>query len=280
MIFPRDAMLRLTCTAETTIPIEADCITPNELAGKSVREIAELPVQHGNATAPLGAFFRVEGDAGDQQIVLAGDCSRVKLAGAGMTSGHLIVEGDIGMHAGAEMRGGSIDIRGNAGDWAGAEMRGGTLRIRGNAGNLVGSCYRGGRIGMRGGMILIDGNAGHEVGHNLRRGFIAVGGSIGDFAGVSMIAGTLFVFGEAGLRLGAGMRRGTIATFDKPPELLATFAYDCLLEPLFLQMYFRALRDAGFRITDDQSRGRFHRYSGDLVSLGKGEVLVLAENGG
>lgn len=269
-------MLRLTATVATTIPIEAECIVPNALAGKSAREIAELPVQYGNSPAPLGEFFRVEGSAADQQVVLAGDCSHVKLAGAGMTSGKLTIEWDIGMHVGSGMRGGTIDVGGSAADWAGAEMRGGTLRIRGNAGNLVGSCYRGARIGMRGGMILVDGNAGDEIGHNLRRGFIAIGGNAGDFAGVSMIAGTLVVFGEAGARLGAGMKRGTIAALGKPPELLPSFAYACEWEPLFLRMYSRALRSAGFRVADERMCGRFHRYNGDLVALGKGEILVFA----
>jgi formylmethanofuran dehydrogenase subunit C len=267
-------MLRLTSIGNTTIPVEAEWIVPDLLAGKTAREIAGLPVQYGNAPAPLGEFFRVEGDAGDQEIVLAGDCSRVKLVGAGMKSGKMIVEGNIGMHVGAEMQGGSIEIQGHAADWAGAEMRGGALRIRGNAGDLVGACYRGGRVGMRGGAIIVDGNAGNEVGHSLRRGFIAIGGRVGDFAGVSMIAGTIFTFGETGKRLGAGMKRGTIATFGAAPELLPTFRFACRLEPLFLRMYFLWLRDAGFPVADEHARGICSRYCGDLVALGKGEILV------
>ncbi|MBI3864254.1 MAG: formylmethanofuran dehydrogenase subunit C [Planctomycetia bacterium] len=270
-------MLRLTYTGNTTIPLEAEWIVPDRLVGRTAREIANLPVQYGNAAVPLGEFFRVEGDAGDHEIVLAGDCSRVKLVGAGMKKGKLTVEGNIGMHVGAEMKGGLIEIRGDAADWAGVEMRGGTLRIRGNAGHLVGGCYRGGRTGMRGGTILVDGNVGNELGHSLRRGFITVGGSLGDFAGVSMIAGTIFAFGEAGLRLGAGMKRGTIAAFGRPPELLSTFRYACRLEPLFLRPYFRWLRTAGFPVAAEHEHGACHRYSGDLVSLGKGEILVFGD---
>src|SRR6187399_2351262 len=110
-------MIRLTCNSPTTIPIEAECITPNGLAGKTAAEIAALPVQHGNASVSLGEFFRVEGDATDQNIVLDGDCSRVKMIGAEMTSGQITIESNVGMHVGAEMRGGAIDIKGNAGDW-------------------------------------------------------------------------------------------------------------------------------------------------------------------
>lgn len=268
-------MLQLTYLSTTTIPVEAECITPNALAGKTAAEIAVLPVQHGNAPAPLGDFFRLEGDAGDEQIVIHGDCSRVKGVGAGMTSGRLIIEGNIGMHVGAEMRGGTIDVKGNAGDWAGAEMRGGTIHIRGNAGHLVGAGYRGSRFGMRGGVIFVAGKAGNEVGSGMRRGLIAVGGEVADFAGVSMIAGTILLFGKCGVRTGAGMKRGTIAVFGDKPQLLPTFRFDCLYHPAFLRLYLRYLRAASFPIADNFFQGSYRRYSGDLVTLGKGEILVL-----
>src|SRR5437660_5320930 len=101
-------MLRLKYLGNTSIPVEAEAITPDNFAGKSVAEIAALPVQHGNAQAPLGEFFTVEGNAEDREIVLEGDCSRVKLMGAAMTSGRITVHGDVGMHLGAEMTGGEI----------------------------------------------------------------------------------------------------------------------------------------------------------------------------
>ncbi len=268
-------MLQLTYTSTTTIPVEAECIAPNTLAGKTAEEIAQLPVQHGNAPAPLGEFFRIEGDAADQTIVIKGECSRVKLVGASMTSGSITVEGNIGMHLGAEMRGGSIEVRGNAGDWAGAEMHGGTIRIRGDAGHLVGAGYRGSRFGMCGGVILVDGNAGNEVGRGMRRGLIAIGGSVGDFAGVSMIAGTLFLFGKCGVRTGAGMKRGTVVAFGEKPQLLPTFRFACVYQPVFLRTYLRSLREAGFPVATAFHEGEFRRYNGDLVTLGKGEILVF-----
>lgn len=268
-------MLRLTYIGTTTIPVEAECIAPNELFGKTNAEIAALPVQHGNAPAPLGEFFKVEGDASDQHIVLDGDCSRVKWVGANMTSGRLTIESNIGMHCGAEIRGGSIEVHGNTGDWLGAEMRGGTIHIRGNAGHLVGGCYRGGRAGMRGGMILVDGNAGNEVGGHMRRGLIAIGGDVADFPGVSMLAGSVFVFGKCGQRAGAGMKRGTLAFFGDTPQLLPTFRRACRYEPNFLRVYLRELRRIGFAVADELIHGSYVRHSGDLVSLGKGEILVF-----
>src|SRR5947209_5742906 len=115
-------MLVLQYHSTTTIPVEAECLTPDTLQGKSVTEIAALPVQHGNAEAPLGEFFTVAGDANDGEIRIEGDCRRVKLIGTGMTRGRIEVRGNVGMHLGAEMTGGEIHVHGDAGDWVGAEM--------------------------------------------------------------------------------------------------------------------------------------------------------------
>ncbi len=266
-------MLKLTYFSDTTIPVEAECLTPDNLAGKSPAEIAALPVQHGNAAVPLGEFFRVAGDAGDQEIHIEGDCTRVKLIGAGMTAGRVTVHGNVGMHLGAEMRGGEIHVHGRAGDWVGAEMRGGRIHVHGDAGHLVGAGYRGSRLGMRGGAILIDGKAGNEIGSTMRRGLIAVGGDVGDFPGVSLIAGSVMLFGRPGVRLGAGMKRGSVVLFGAEPALLPTFRYDCSYRPVFLEIYLRQLRAWGFGPAEIPAGGLYRRFSGDLVALGKGEVL-------
>jgi formylmethanofuran dehydrogenase subunit C len=266
-------MLLLQYHATTTIPVEAECLTPDHLAGKSLAEIAALPVQHGNAAAPLGDFFKVSGDAADGAITIEGDCGRVKWIGAGMTRGRITIHGPAGMHLGAEMTGGEIVVHGSASDWVGAEMRGGRIHVHGDAGHLVGAVYRGGSVGMRGGVILIDGRAGNEVGAAMRRGLIAVGGDTGDFPGVSMIAGSLFLFGQPGVRAGAGMKRGTLAVFAASLSLLPTFRYDCDYRPVFLRLYLRQLQEWGFVVRPEHFEGTWRRYSGDLVSLGKGEVL-------
>jgi formylmethanofuran dehydrogenase subunit C len=265
-------MLHLRYRGQTTIPVEAECLTPDNLAGKSLAEIALLPVQHGNAPAPLGEFFDIGGDPSDGELVIEGDCRRVKLIGSGMTRGRITIHGDAGMHLGAEIRGGEIHVHGNATDWVGAEMHGGRIHVRGDAGHLIGAAYRGAPVGMRGGVILIEGKAGNEIGAHMRRGLIAIGGDCGDFAGVGLIAGSVFVFGQLGVRLGAGMKRGTIAVWSQP-ALLGTFRYDCEYQPVFMAMYLRQLRAWGFPLKD-ATPGVWRRYSGDLVALGKGEVLV------
>jgi formylmethanofuran dehydrogenase subunit C len=266
-------MLVLRYRSTTTIPVEAEIITPDQLAGKSTAEIAALPVQHGNAQAPLGEFFSVEGDAADQDVLVEGDCGRVKLLGAMMKSGKLTIRGNAGMHVGAEMTGGEIQVHGSAGDWVGAEMRGGRIHVHGDAGHLVGAGYRGSRLGMRGGVILIDGKAGNEIGSAMRRGLIAIGGDTGDFPGVSLIAGSVFVFGTPGIRVGANMKRGTVALFGPEAPLLPTFRFDCVYRPVFMNLYLRQLARWGFAPAAHHRDGCYRRYSGDLVSLGKGEIL-------
>jgi formylmethanofuran dehydrogenase subunit C len=267
-------MLQLTYQGSTSIPVEAECITPDNLRGKSPAEIAQLPVQHGNTQVPLGEFFRVVGDAGDGDIVLEGDCGRVKWIGAGMTAGRITVRGNAGMHLGAEMTSGTIHVHGHAGDWVGGEMRGGLIHVHGDAGHLVGAAYRGSRLGMRGGVILVDGRAGNEVGAIMRRGLIAVGGEVGDFPGVSLIAGSLFLFGGCGVRPGAGMKRGTLAFAGTEPTLLPSFRLTCTYRPVFLALYLRQLRQWGFAFDDRFLGGSWRRHAGDLVALGKGEILV------
>jgi formylmethanofuran dehydrogenase subunit C len=266
-------MLVLTYHSTTTIPVEAECLTPDHLAGKTAAEILALPLQHGNAQVPLAECFTVTGDASDQDIVIEGDCGRVKWIGAGMTRGRITIHGHAGMHLGAEMAGGEIQLHGNAGDWVGAEMRGGRIHVHGNAGHLVGAAYRGSRSGTRGGVILVEGNAGNEIGGTMRRGFIAIGGDTGDFVAVSLIAGTVFVFGKPGIRVGAGMKRGTLAFFGERPPLLPTFRFDCLYRPVFMSLYLRQLRTWRFPVAEEFLDGLYERYSGDLVALGKGEIL-------
>jgi formylmethanofuran dehydrogenase subunit C len=266
-------MLTLRYNNATTIPVEAEVIAPEHFAGKSAREIAALPVQHGNAQAPLGEFFAVDGNADDGRVVVEGDCCRVKLIGSGMQSGTITVRGNAGMHLGAEMRGGAIHVLGNVGDWVGAELRGGVIHVHGDAGHHAGAGYRGSRLGMRGGRLLIDGNAGNEIGSGMRRGLIAIGGDAGDFTGVGLIAGSILVFGKTGIRVGANMRRGTIALFGPPTPLLPTFHFDCVYQPVFMRLYLRLLERHGFTHEARHRTGSYRRFSGDLVASGKGEVL-------
>ena len=127
---------------------------------------------------------------------------------------------------------------------------------------------------MTGGTILVDGNAGNETGCTMRRGLIAIGGSAGDMVGFNMIAGTVFVFGECGIRPGAGMRRGTLGLFGpNPPQLLPSFRYASTYSSQSVRLILKTLKDKGFRVDDTLLSSEFDLYHGDLVALGKGEIL-------
>ena len=265
--------LRLEYTARTTLPVEVEGLLPSAVAGKSPAEIERFEVFHGNRRLPLAEFFRVSGDGADGRIEFLGDLGGVHWIGAGLAAGEIHVLGNAGRHVGSEMTGGAITVEGDAGDWLGGQMAGGTIRVRGRAGDLVGAAYRGSPRGMTGGTIVVDGPAGSEIGHAMRRGLIAVGGA-GDAAGFNMLAGTILVLGPCGIRHGAGMRRGTIGLFGpQRPPLLPTFAYGCRFRPLFLPMLEKELRRLRASASLPQCVDLYH---GDLVSLGRGEILMPA----
>jgi len=266
-------MLRLTPRISDAVPIEAGAIAPDRLAAVSPEQLPRTLLQHGNREVPLGDLFDLEGSASDGCVEIDGDCSRLKNLGQRMAGGSLIIRGSAGMHLGAEMTGGRITVHGDVSDWLGAEMTGGLVRVHGRAGHLVGAAYRGGTKGMRGGAILIDGDAGDEVGASMRRGLIAVGGVCGAMAGISMIAGSVIAFGGIGRRPGAGMKRGSIVVMQGALDLPRTFRDSGSFEPLFLQLYFRQLREWGFAPVDVKRGRLFRRFIGDLLALGKGEIL-------
>jgi formylmethanofuran dehydrogenase subunit C len=270
-------MLRLIVKELDRIPVDAEAIAPDRLAGMPGSEIAAMPIRHGNRELRIADLFEVDGDAGDSCVEIVGDCSSIKGLGSGMASGRLTIHGNAGMHTGAVMSGGRIDVYGDAADWLGAEMRGGAIRVHGNTGDCAGSAYRGGRMGMRGGIILIDGDAGEETGASMRRGLIAVGGRCGGMAGVSMIAGSLLACRGIGPRPGAGMRRGSIIVMDglvEPPPTF--FRHTADYDPAFLRLYFSYLRSEGFPLPAIEPARLFRRYAGDLLALGKGEILVAS----
>lgn len=268
--------LKLTYLRTHSAPVELQNFTPDALRALSVAEIERLTAFVGNRQVPLAELFRVEGDAADMQLELAGDLSGVHWIGAKMAAGTIRVEGSAGRHVGSEMRGGAIHVSGDAGDWAGGEMHGGLIHIRGAAGNLVGAAYRGSRRGMTGGTLLVHGTVGNEIGHTMRRGLIAVGGC-GDFAGINMIAGTILVFGEAGFRTGAGMRRGTIGLLgDRPPRILPTFRRGASDKLLIMTLVLRELEQLGYPFSRSLLDASYQTWHGDEVTVGRGELLLRA----
>ena len=146
--------------------------------------------------------------------------------------------------------------------------------VRGSAGRRLGGVLAGERAGMRGGEILVHGDAGDEAGAGLRRGLIAVAGTLGAAAGVRALAGTLVALGGVGPRPGAAMRRATIVAMT-PVTPLPTYALAAVYRPPFLRLALNHLRALGLAVTDEQIEGRYARWSGDGLELGRGEILIL-----
>lgn len=265
--------LKLTLHTSPDVPLEAPCLNPDTLAGMTADIVAAQKVMHGNQAATVGDFFKVAGKA-NGTLELEGDLSRVKYIGAGMQSGNLYVNGNVGQHLGAGMSGGDIRVDGDAGDWVAPEMRGGRVSVTGNAGHLVGSAPRGSAMGMLGGEIMIHGNVRNETGHAMRNGLIAVGGTSGDFTGVNMLAGTIVVIGDMGIRSGAGMQRGSIVSMN-PAEMLPTFTHACVYRPDFLRLLLLHIKSAGLPVNDDYIEGAYDRWCGDAVEVNRGEILLL-----
>ncbi|QGJ70908.1 Formylmethanofuran dehydrogenase subunit C [Planctomycetales bacterium 10988] len=269
-------LLRLRQSPSLALTVEQ--IDPLGLREKSIEEIEQLPVFHGNERLPLAEWFEITGNPQSERIVIEGDCSRVHRLAAGMLGGELIAEGDVGRHFAAEMKAGEVELRGNAGDFCAAQMHGGTLIARQNVGHYTAAAYPGSRRGMRGGEIIIHGSAGNHLAQTMRRGTIVVCGETGRAAGFDMIAGSLFLLGSVGTEVGAEMRRGTIALFQKElPSLLPTFLPACEIELPFMGYYLKTLQKR-FSIPALHLTSRYQRFCGDLATLGKGEILHCIES--
>jgi formylmethanofuran dehydrogenase subunit C len=257
----------------SSIPVEADSISPDRFLGLSLSEVAALPAFYGRRKVTLGDLFEIDGANADA-ITVSGDLTAVKKIGYGMSRGQVTVAGDVGPHTGAFMTGGELTVQGNAGDWLGAHIHGGRIVVDGDAANFVGAAYSGEARGATGGTIVVRGRAGREVGGRMRRGLIVILGDTGEFAGAGMVAGSIFVGGRLGARPGAGMKRGTIVAFGETPALLPTFTYSCTYRPVSLRPYLRQLSAWGLAGEAELADGAFRRYLGDMNTVGKGEILI------
>jgi formylmethanofuran dehydrogenase subunit C len=263
----------LTLRETLSIPLEADCVTPDNLGDKSADDIRSQTVYWGNKKKTLGDFFEVAGEKSDR-ITVVGDCQKVKLIGHKMSRGSILVKGNVGYNTGSYMTGGSIAIEGNAADYLGAMMEGGLIRITGNTGHFTGGAYKGETVGMAGGEIVVEGNAGHETGSFMRRGLIAVGGDAGDFTGLFMLAGTIMILGKAGERPGANMKRGTIILMNQV-KLLPSFYENCVFTSPAVEMALGRARELGLK---PPVNGSYVRHTGDVNIAGKGEILMRVVN--
>ena len=242
------------------------------LVGKTIAEIERIELGTTRIRVTVGDAFRIrEGDP--DTIVIEGGSARLDRVGAGMTSGSIRVEGEVGVEAGRLMSGGQLTIRGDAGPFAGSRMKGGTLDIEGYAGERLGGPLSGETAGMSGGVLYVRGDAGPRAGDRLRRGFILIEGRAGAYAGSRMIAGTLAIGGEAGDLPGYLMGRGTIL-LGRGATLFSPSFGDCGEHDLVAaQLLANYIAQASAKLAQ-LFRRPLRRLAGDLAALGKGEILL------
>lgn len=241
------------------IPIEAEGITTDSFLSKKPEDIT---VWSGNREKRLTDLFdvNIEGSAGtadDIEIVLSGDCSRVKRVGEYMTGGKITINGDIGMHCGNFMSGGVIEISGNADSWLGREMQGGRIICHGNAGDYCGSGYRGEKKGMTGGTIEVFGNSGDFSAETMTGGEIIIHGNAGHAPGAEMHGGILKIYGRCCMPC-ANMDGGTGYVFGTAHDILPTF-------------------EKKGEITDKESGQTLTEFNGDLAKRKANGKLFVAK---
>ncbi len=228
-----------------------------------------MSIWEGNKKRTLGDLFKIEHDVNSESaeviIQFFGDLSKVRRIGTRMSTGKIIVHGDVGMHLGEEMRGGTITVKGNVGSWAGCMMKNGIIEIKGNAGDYIGANYRGATLkGMNGGVIIVHGNAGNEVGCFMRNGFIKICGNVDQFAGVHMRGGTILIQKNSGMRAGAQMVGGKIVICGFIPSILPTFQIDSIKK--------------NTKVDKGKVSGPFYRFIGDISEVGEGKLFVSKNN--
>ena len=261
-------MINLYAKREFTLSIFAECITPDNFQGKTIEEIEALKVWEGNKEKKLGELFKVEKIKKEEEkkpiITIYGDLSKIRKIGAEMTTGEIVIHGNVGMYLGQEMKGGKITVRGNAAGWVGTMIKGGTIEIFGNAGDYLGAPYRGSTQGMRGGKIIVHGNVGNEAGAHMRKGIIKIYGAAGQFTGLRMRNGTIYVKENCGGRVGACMTGGKIVVGGYLESVMPTFTIDSIKKKVKIE-------------ENEKIEGPFYLFIGDLTENGEGKLYVSKE---
>ncbi|KQT77299.1 formylmethanofuran dehydrogenase subunit C [Methylobacterium sp. Leaf466] len=264
-------MSTLTLRQEPPERLDLLPVTPLSLSGLSEAEAARLPVGTSRRGLTLGDCFSLSLDGSDT-LTIEGGSARLDGVGGSLSAGVIRVVGDVGQRLGAGMSGGTLTVTGSAGPFAGAGATGGTITIEGDAGDHAGGAVYAAKAGLDGATLVIRGRAGDHLGDRMRRGLLLVG-QAGAYAGARMIAGTIAAQ-SVGDHPGYGMRRGTILTGGHgalSPSFVATGTHDLV----FLRLLARSLRTISAPHAD-LAAGALTRYSGDLATLGKGELWVAA----
>ena len=139
--------MSLIFTLKTTQNFKLNCskLTPNNLAGLSIDQIAKLKLGENKYSSQVADFFTIAGDD-TQNIIFKNTNENLDFIGANMSQGSITVCGDVGDRLGDKMRRGTILVEGNAGDYAGSRMLAGTIGIYGKTGAYTGYAMKRGTI--------------------------------------------------------------------------------------------------------------------------------------
>ena len=224
-------------------------------------------IWEGNRRRSLGELFDIQGENEDslENIVLQirGDLRKVRMIGANMTGGRILIKGDVGMHLGERMKGGEIIVEGNVDSWAGCMMTGGRIEVKGSAGDYLGAPYRGSRNGMKGGAIIVHGDVGNETGCFMSGGAIKIYGNARDFVGIHMNGGGILVRGDCQDRPGANMLNGKIVICGHVSSILSTFTIEDVRKSV--------------KVDGERIEGPFYRFTGDIADKGQGRLYISKE---
>ena len=140
-------MSNLIFTLKTTPTFKLNCgaLTPNNLAGLSIEQIAKLKLGNSKNSPQVADFFRVLG-SDTNHIVFKNSSAQLDFIGANMSQGKVTVCGDAGDRLGDKMRRGIILVEGSVGDYTGSRMLAGTLGILGKTGAYTGFAMKRGTI--------------------------------------------------------------------------------------------------------------------------------------
>jgi len=224
-------------------------------------------IWEGNRRRSLGELFDIQGENEDslENIVLQirGDLRKVRMIGANMTGGRILIKGDVGMHLGERMKGGEIIVEGNVDSWAGCMMTGGRIEVKGSAGDYLGAPYRGSRNGMKDGAIIVHGDVGNETGCFMSGGVIKIYGNARDFVGIHMNGGEILVRGDCQDRPGANMLNGKIVICGHVSSILSTFTIEDVRKSV--------------KVDGERIEGPFYRFTGDIADKGQGRLYISKE---
>lgn len=156
-----------------------DLKTLNSVLKESVNgtpvKVKNAAAIHGLAAGMKHGEIIIESNAGDYLGVLNAGATIHVVKSAGkyvadnMTSGTVIIDGDVDYGAGQYCYGGTIVVRGNAGDFTATMNKGAVIIITGNVGDEAGTY-------MLKGDLVVVGNAGENFANYLIRGSVFIGG--------------------------------------------------------------------------------------------------------